>query len=87
MNDRVMEEMSNEIEQKEKRNQYKYRLLTEYRDITDKITRLELKIRELNNTCKNEKEAKHVELLKKQIEIMFQYQDVLSARLRLLLED
>lgn len=87
MSERAMEEMSSEVEQKEKRNQYKYRLLSEYREITDKITRLELKIRELSNACKNEKDAKHVELLKKQIEIMFQYQDVLGARLRLLLED
>lgn len=84
MNDRVMEEMSKEMEEKEKRNHYKYKLINEYRDVVEKRVRLEIQIQKMNNTPLNETDSKHLELLKKQIETLFQYEDILHSRLRLI---
>ena len=84
MNDRVMEEMSKEMEEKERRNHYKYKLISEYRDVIEKRVRLEIQIQKMNNTPLNETDSKHLELLKKQMETLFQYEDILNSRLRLI---
>ena len=84
MNDRVMEEMSKEMEEKERRNHYKYKLISEYRDVVEKRVRLEIQIQKMSNTPLNETDSKHLELLKKQMETLFQYEDILNSRLRLI---
>jgi len=84
MNDIVMDEKEKEMEEKEKRNHYKYKLINEYRDVIEKRVRLEIQIQKMNNTPLSGNDSKHLELLKKQYEILFQYEDILNSRLILI---
>ena len=65
----------------EDKNEYKRRLLLEYRDVILKRERLDVYL--INNRDKTgtEKELKNRELLTKQLEVLNEYEELLFCRL------
>lgn len=76
-------ELIEEVKQCEEMNEYKYRLLFEYRDIIEKRTKLDKYITENKNRVMDEKQNRNMELMIKQMELLMQYEDVIHTRLRL----
>lgn len=72
-----------EVEQCEEMNEYKYRLLFEYRDIIEKRMKLDKYITENKNRVMDEKQNRNMELMIKQMELLMQYEEVIHTRLRL----
>lgn len=76
-------ELIEEVKQCEEMNEYKYRLLFEYRDIIEKRTKLDKYITENKNRVMDEKQNRNMELMIKQMELLMQYEEVIHTRLRL----
>ena len=76
-------ELIEEVKQCEERNEYKYRLLFEYRDIIEKRMKLDKYITENKNRVMDEKQNRNMELMIKQMELLIQYEEVIYTRLRL----
>nr|DAF46637.1 MAG TPA: hypothetical protein [Siphoviridae sp. ctqwY3] len=67
-------------------NDYKFRLLIEYREIVEKRALLERFINENNNKNSNEIMIKKLDLMKRQLEILYQYEEIIATRLKLELQ-
>lgn len=67
-------------------NDYKFRLLIEYREIVEKRVLLERFINENNNKNSNEIMIKKLDLMKRQLEILYQYEEIIATRLKLELQ-
>lgn len=76
-------ELIEEVKQCEEMNEYKYRLLSEYRDIIEKRMKLDKYITENKNRVMDEKQNRNMELMIKQMELLMQYEEVIYSRLRL----
>lgn len=76
-------EFIEEVKQCEEMNEYKYRLLFEYRDIIEKRMKLDKYITENKNRVMDEKQNRNMELMIKQMELLMQYEEVIHTRLRL----
>ena len=76
-------ELIEEVKQCEEMNEYKYRLLFEYRDIIEKRMKLDKYITENKNRVMDEKQNRNMELMIKQMELLIQYEEVIYTRLRL----
>jgi len=76
-------ELIEEVKQCEEINEYKYRLLFEYRDIIEKRMKLDKYITENKNRIMDEKQNRNMELMIKQMELLIQYEEVIYSRLRL----
>ena len=76
-------ELIEEVKQCEEINEYKYRLLFEYRDIIEKRMKLAKYITENKNRIMDEKQNRNMELMIKQMELLIQYEEVIYSRLRL----
>lgn len=76
-------ELIEEVKQCEEMNEYKYRLLFEYRDIIEKRINLDKYITENKNRVMDEKQNRNMELMIKQMELLMQYEEVIHNRLRL----
>lgn len=64
------------------KNEYKYRLLYEFKDTIEKRIKLEKYLRGTSNKPVNEKEKENIELLTKQLEILNNYEEIIFNRLR-----
>lgn len=67
----------------ENQNEYKYRLLFEYRDTIEKRVKLEKYIKENEEKTGTEKQVKNMQLLKQQVEVLYRYEEIIHTRLRL----
>ena len=78
-----MEEMIIKDNEECSKNEYKYRLLFEFKDTIEKRVKLEKYLSEISKKSMNEKENENRELLNKQFQILYNYEEVLFNRLRL----
>lgn len=81
--EKIDRELIEEVKQCEEMNEYKYRLLFEYRDIIEKRMKLDKYITENKNRVMDEKQNRNMELMIKQMELLIQYEEVIYTRLRL----
>lgn len=72
-----------EMRKAENQNEYKYRLLFEYRDTIEKRVKLEKYIKENEEKPGTEKQVKNMQLLKQQVEVLYRYEEIIYTRLRL----
>lgn len=72
-----------EMKKAENQNEYKYRLLFEYRDTIEKRVKLEKYIKENEEKPGTEKQVKNMQLLKQQVEVLYRYEEIIYTRLRL----
>ena len=72
-----------EMRKAENQNEYKYRLLFEYRDTVEKRVKLEKYIKENEEKPGTEKQVKNMQLLKQQVEVLYRYEEIIYTRLRL----
>lgn len=72
-----------EMKKAEKQNEYKYRLLFEYKDTIEKRVKLEKYIKENEEKPGTEKQVKNMQLLKQQVEVLYRYEEIIYTRLRL----
>ena len=72
-----------EMKKAENQNEYKYRLLFEYRDTIEKSVKLEKYIKENEEKPGTEKQVKNMQLLKQQVEVLYRYEEIIYTRLRL----
>lgn len=72
-----------EMRKAENQNEYKYRLLFEYRDTIEKRVKLEKYIKENEEKTGTEKQVKNMQLLKQQVEVLYRYEEIIYTRLRL----
>lgn len=72
-----------EMRKAENQNEYKYRLLFEYRDTIEKRLKLEKYIKENEEKTGTEKQVKNMQLLKQQVEVLYRYEEIIYTRLRL----
>lgn len=79
----IDKEVLDAFKEKENQNEYKYRLLFEYRDIVLKRYKLEKYLEENKANTQNEKEIANFNLLKEQLEVLYKYEEILYTRLRL----
>ena len=79
----IKENSEEEMKKAENQNKYKYRLLFEYRDIIEKRVKLEKYIKENEEKTGTEKQVKNMQLLKQQVEVLYRYEEIIYARLRL----
>lgn len=83
-----MEEMIIKDNEEYSKNEYKYRLLFEFRDTIEKRIKLgkylsETSNKVMNDKTMNDKEKENRELLNKQFQILNDYEEILFNRLRL----
>lgn len=79
----IDQEVLDAFKENENQNEYKYRLLFEYRDTIEKRVKLEKYIKENEEKSGTEKQVKNMQLLKQQIEVLYRYEEIIYARLRL----
>ena len=79
----IDQEVLDAFKEKENQNEYKYRLLFEYRDIVLKRYKLEKYIEENEEKTGTEKQVKNMQLLKQQVEVLYRYEEIIYTRLRL----
>lgn len=77
-----MEEMMIKDNEEYSKNEYKYRLLFEFKDTIEKRVKLEKYLSETSNKTMNEKEKENRDLLNKQFQILNNYEEILFTRLR-----
>lgn len=78
-----MEEMIIKDNEEYSKNEYKYRLLIEFKDTIEKRVKLGKYLSETSKKLTNEKESENRELLNKQFQILNNYEEILFNRLRL----
>lgn len=78
-----MEEMIIKDNEEYSKNEYKYRLLIEFKDTIEKRVKLGKYLSEISNKPMNEKENENRDLLNKQFKILNDYEEILFNRLRL----
>lgn len=77
-----MEEMIIKDNEEYSKNEYKYRLLFEFKDTIEKRVKLGKYLSETSNKTMNEKEKEYRELLNKQFQILNNYEEIIFNRLR-----
>lgn len=78
-----MEEMTikNKNDEEYFKNEYKYRLILEFKETIEKRVKLGKYLSEISNKTMNEKEREKRELLDKQFQILNNYEEILYNRL------
>lgn len=78
-----MEEMTikNKNDEEYLKNEYKYRLILEFKETIEKRVKLGKYLSEISNKTMNEKEREKRELLDKQFQILNNYEEILYNRL------
>lgn len=78
-----MEEMiiKNKNDEEYLKNEYKYRLILEFKETIEKRVKLGKYLSEIANKTMNEKEREKRELLDKQFQILNNYEEILYNRL------
>lgn len=80
----LINKQEQEIIKKENENEYKYRLVFEYKELIEKRVKLEKYIDRYRNVeFDNPKLEKNFELLKQQLDAMLRYEEIISMRIRL----
>lgn len=79
----TQEILTEEMRKAKNQNEYKYRLLFEYRDTIEKRVKLEKYIKENEEKTGTEKQVKNMQLLKQQVEVLYRYEGIIYTRLRL----
>lgn len=81
MDDLVFKEMTKDKIEQERKNEYKIRVVQEYRAIIEKRVKLEKYLGTHGNAAQTETQAKHIELLGKQLQAMHEYEEILYMRI------
>lgn len=76
-----MEEMIIKDNEEYSKNEYKYRLILEFKETIEKRVKLGKYLSEISNKSMSEKEIKKRELLDKQFQILNNYEEILYNRL------
>lgn len=76
-----MEEMIIKDNEEYLKNEYKYRLILEFKETIEKRVKLGKYLSEISNKTMNEKEREKRELLDKQFQILNNYEEILYNRL------
>ena len=79
----IDQEVLDAFKENENQNEYKYRLLFEYKDTIEKRVKLEKYIKENEEKPGTEKQVKNMQLLKQQVEVLYRYEEIIYTRLRL----
>lgn len=87
MDDLVFKEMTKDKIEQERKNEYKIRVVQEYRDIIEKRVKLEKYLVTHRNAVQTETQANHIELLDKQLQVMNEYEEILYMRIRFMLTE
>ena len=87
MDDLVLKEMTKDKIEQERKNEYRIRVVQEYRDMIEKRVKLEKYLGTHRNAVQTESQAKHIELLDKQLQAMTEYEEILYMRIRLMLTE
>ena len=79
----IDQEVLDAFKENENQNEYKYRLLFEYKDTIEKRVKLAKYIKENEEKPGTEKQVKNMQLLKQQVEVLYRYEEIIYTRLRL----
>lgn len=82
MSEKMIEDFTTTKENDEKQNGYKYRLLLEYKEIIEKRVKLEKYIKQNENKTKDTIELEKIDLLIKELDILFRYEEIIFMRLK-----
>lgn len=82
MSEKMIEDFTTTKENDEKQNDYKYRLLLEYKEIIEKRVKLEKYIKQNENKTKDTIELEKIDLLIKELDILFRYEEIIFMRLK-----
>ena len=85
MDDLVLKEMIKDKIEQERKNEYKIRVVQEYRAIIENRVKLEKYLVTHRNAVQTETQAKHIELLDKQLQVMNEYEEILYMRIKFML--